>query len=297
MFRSGFISVVGKPNVGKSTLINTLVGQKVSIVSFRPQTTRNKILGIMNGENYQGILVDSPGVHKPKNNLSRYMMKSVSSAIDGVDIYIYVISCDKKLDDHDMSYITDFAQKGIPFYVVINKCDEAEDVQIVERINALKDIDGIDGIFPTSALKHKGTDELKKELVEALPEGVRYFDEDMYTDKNMRFIASEMIREKALKMLSDEVPYGIGVTINKFEFREDGIVDIDADIICEKQAHKAIVIGKGGQMIKKISSAARTSIENMVGCKVFLTTYVKVKEDWRDNNNLLNELGYNPKEI
>ncbi len=297
MFKSGFVSIVGKPNVGKSTFVNTMVGAKVSIVSWKPQTTRNKIFGIMNGEDYQVVFVDSPGVHKPKNALSEYMMKSVTSAVDGVDEYIYIISCDKKLDDHDMEYINKFAKEGVPFFVLINKCDEVEESAIVERIEALKDIQGITAIIPISARTGKNCDMVRKAILDNMPEGVAYFDRDMYTDKTMRFIASEIVREKALKLLSDEIPYGIGVVVTRFSQRENGIYDIYADIICEKKAHKSIVIGKGGEMIKQISTKSRLDMEKLVDGKVFLTLFVKVKENWRDKDGVLNELGYNPKDI
>lgn len=288
---------MGKPNVGKSTLTNTLVGEKVSIVSWRPQTTRDKIIGILNGADYQAVLVDTPGVHKPKNMLSQYMMKSVEAAQDGVDVYLYLISCDKKLDGYDTDYIAKLAARNKPLIVVVNKCDEVEQAAILERIDALKSIEGITAIIPVSAKTGKNCDMLQAEIVKLLPEGEKYYSEEMYTDKTLRFLAAEAIREKALKLLEDEIPYGIGVAINKFEYRQDGIVDVDADVICEKQAHKAIVIGKGGAMIKQISTQARIDIEKLVDAKVFLTLYVRVKPDWRDHDLVLNELGYHSKNI
>lgn len=297
MFRSGFITLLGKPNVGKSTLTNRLVGEKVSIVSNRPQTTRDKIVGIVNKEGMQAVILDTPGVHKPKNMLSEYMMKSVEAAQDGVDVYVYIIACDKRLDSYDVDYIRRLATRGKPLIVVVNKCDETDRKNILERIDALKDLEGVKAIVPISAKNGKNCDLLEKEIYDALPEGQPYYAEDMYTDKSMRFMAAEIVREKALRLLGEEVPYGIGVSINKFEYRADGIVEIDADVICEKQAHKAIVIGKGGDMIKKISTQARYDIEKMTGQHVFLTLYVRVKPDWRDSNPMLNELGYSQKNI
>lgn len=295
--KSGFVSLIGKPNAGKSTLTNTIVGEKVSIVSWKPQTTRNKILGILSGEDYQLVIVDTPGMHKVKNALSRFMMKSVEAGQDGAEVIVYVMAMDKRLDEQDIKYLEKYAGKTTPFIVALNKCDEVEQSAILERINALKDIDGIDSIIPISALTGKNVDMLKDRLLQLLPEGEKFFDEDMYTDKSMRFMVAEIVREKALRNLDEEIPYGIGVTVNKYEYRDNGVVDIDADIVCEKKSHKAMIIGKGGAMIKKISTQARMDIENIVGAKVFLTLYVRVKEDWRDSDFLLNQLGYNLKDI
>ena len=295
--KSGFVSLIGKPNAGKSTLTNTIVGEKVSIVSWKPQTTRNKILGILSGEDYQLIIVDTPGMHKAKNALSKYMMKSVEAGQDGVEVIVYVMAMDKRFDEHDIQNIEKYAGKTTPFIIALNKCDEVEQSAILERITALKDIQGIDSIIPISALTGKNVDMLKARLLELLPEGERFFDEDMYTDKSMRFMVSEIIREKALRNLDEEIPYGIGVVVNKYEMGDNGVVSIDADIVCEKQSHKAMVIGKGGAMIKKISTQARQDIENIIDGKVFLNLYVRVKEDWRDSDFLLNQLGYNIKDL
>ncbi|MDE5756330.1 MAG: GTPase Era [Clostridia bacterium] len=295
--KSGFVSLIGKPNAGKSTLTNTIVGEKVSIVSWKPQTTRNKILGILSGEDYQLIIVDTPGMHKAKNALSKYMMKSVEAGQEGVEVIVYVMAMDKRLDEQDLQNINKYAGKATPFIIALNKCDEVEQSAILERITALKDIEGIDSIIPISALTGKNVDMLKSRLLELLPEGERFFDEDMYTDKSMRFMVSEIIREKALRNLDEEIPYGIGVVVNKYEMGNNGVISIDADIVCEKQSHKAMVIGKGGAMIKKISTQARQDIENIVDEKVFLNLYVRVKEDWRDSDFLLNQLGYNLKDL
>ena len=295
--KSGFVSLIGKPNAGKSTLTNTIVGEKVSIVSWKPQTTRNKILGILSGDDYQLIIVDTPGMHKAKNALSKYMMKSVEAGQDGVEVIVYVMAMDKRLDEYDIQNLEKYAGKPTPFIVVLNKCDEVEQSAILERITALKDIQGIDSIIPISALTGKNVDMLKERLLELLPEGEKFFDEDMYTDKSIRFMVSEIIREKALRNLDAEIPYGIGVVVNKYEMNSNGVVSIDADIVCEKQSHKAMVIGKGGAMIKKLSTQARQDIENIIDEKVFLNLYVRVKEDWRDSDFLLNQLGYNIKDL
>ena len=295
--KSGFVSLIGKPNAGKSTLTNTIVGEKVSIVSWKPQTTRDKILCILSGDDYQLIIVDTPGMHKAKNALSKYMMKSVEAGQEGVEVIVYVMAMDKRLDEYDFQNIEKYAGKSTPFIVALNKCDEVEQSAILERITALKDIQEIDSIIPISALTGKNVDMLISRLLELLPEGERFFDEDMYTDKSMRFMVSEIIREKALRNLDEEIPYGIGVVVNKYEMGSNGVVSIDADIVCEKQSHKAMVIGKGGAMIKKISTQARQDVENIVDTKVFLNLYVRVKEDWRDSDFLLNQLGYNIKDL
>ncbi|MDE5548950.1 MAG: GTPase Era [Clostridia bacterium] len=293
----GFVSLIGKPNAGKSTLTNTIVGEKVSIVSWKPQTTRNKILGIANTDDYQLIIVDTPGVHNAKNGLSKYMMKSVEKGQEGVEVIVYVMAMDKRFDEHDREYIQKYAGAKTPFIIALNKCDDVGQDAIPKRIEELKDIQGVDSIIPISALTGKNVDMLIQRLVELMPDGERFFDEDMYTDKSIRFMVSEIVREKALRNLDEEIPYGIGVVVNKFEYRQNGIVDVDADIVCEKQSHKAMVIGKGGAMIKKISTQSRQDIEDLVGSKVFLNLYVRVKEDWRDSDFLLNQLGYNIKDL
>ena len=292
MFKTGYVTIIGKPNVGKSTLINYMVGEKISIVSFRPQTTRDRVLGIVNDEDSQLILVDTPGIHNPKNRLSEYMMKNVSSSIDGVDAIVYIIACDKALDEKEISQIQRYSSMGTPFFIEINKCDEVKQDVIFKKIEQLKDVSSVLAIIPISAKTGKNVDYLKSEIKKILPEAEARFDEDEITDKSTRFIVGEYIREKALKLLGDEIPYGVGIVINKFQYRENGIVDIDADIVCEKQAHKSIIIGKNGAMIKEISSQARKDMEELLQTKVFLTIFVKVKEDWRNNPSVLSNLGY-----
>ena len=292
MFKTGYVTIIGKPNVGKSTLINYMVGEKISIVSFRPQTTRDRVLGIVNDEDSQLILVDTPGIHNPKNRLSEYMMKNVSSSIDGVDAIVYIIACDKALDEKEISQIQRYSSMGTPFFIAINKCDEVKQDVIFKKIEQLKDVSSVLAIIPISAKTGKNVDYLKSEIKKILPEAEARFDEDEITDKSTRFIVGEYIREKALKLLGDEIPYGVGIVINKFQYRENGIVDIDADIVCEKQAHKSIIIGKNGAMIKEISSQARKDMEELLQTKVFLTIFVKVREDWRNNPSVLSNLGY-----
>ena len=297
MFKSGFVTIIGKANVGKSTLLNALVGEQVAIVSWRPQTTRDKIIGIMNGDNYQAVFVDTPGIHKAKNELSKFMMKNVESALDGVDIVIYVLNGEKSIDENDMKIINQYAASSTPFIVVINKMDVADREKVLGMIDKLKDIEGIDSIVPISAMKGKKLDILKERIEANLKEGVQFYPEDMITDKSVRFMVAEIIREKAMKFLGEEVPYGVAVSINLFKERDDSLIDMDADIICEKSAHKPIIIGKGGAMLKKIGSSARVDIEKLLDCKVFLNLWVRVKADWRDSELMLNELGYNIKDI
>ncbi len=265
MFKSGFVTIIGKANVGKSTLLNALV--------------------------------DTPGIHKAKNELSKFMMKNVESALDGVDIVIYVLNGEKSIDENDMKIINQYAASSTPFIVVINKMDVADREKVLGMIDKLKDIEGIDSIVPISAMKGKKLDILKERIEANLKEGVQFYPEDMITDKSVRFMVAEIIREKAMKFLGEEVPYGVAVSINLFKERDDSLIDIDADIICEKSAHKPIIIGKGGAMLKKIGSSARVDIEKLLDCKVFLNLWVRVKADWRDSELMLNELGYNIKDI
>lgn len=295
--KSGFIAVTGKANAGKSTLVNCLVGEKVSIVSHKPQTTRDKIFGILNGEDYQAVFIDTPGLHRPKNALSQYMMQEAEGANEGVDAAIYVLACDKEPDKHDDEHIAALAAAPIPFILAVNKCDVVDPELVPQRIERYKDVTGITAIVPVSARTGKNVDIIKEEVIKALPQGERYFDEDMYTDRNMRFMAAEIIREKALYNLSDEVPYGIGVNINKYTVKDSGVTEIDADVICEKKAHKPIIIGKGGSMLKKIGSDARYELEKLTGGKVYLTLWVRIKPDWRDDGSVMRMLGYDPKKL
>lgn len=294
MFKSGFVTIAGKPNVGKSTLLNALVGEKVAIVSWRPQTTRNKINGILNGENYQIVFVDTPGIHEAKNTLSEYMMKSVKSALDGVDAVIYVISAEKRFDDKDKDFILSY-KKNVPVIVVINKVDAVEKRVVFELMRELGEM-GIDEIIPTSAVKGDNVDILKNTVVDLMKEGEAYYPEDEFTDLNMRFMAGEIIREKAMRLLNDEVPYGICVNIMSYK-EEENLTKINADIVVEKKAHKPIVIGKGGSMLKKIGTEARRELERFTDGKIYLELFVKVKEEWRDNSTLLSDFGYDDKEL
>ena len=298
MFKTGFISINGKANVGKSTLINELVGEKVSIVSWKAQTTRDNILGIVNGEDYQAIFIDTPGLHTAKNKLGNYMMKSARTSMKDVDVMLYIIDAEARFDEQDKEFVMMHATKDYPLFVALNKEDIAGPEKVFAIIDALKDIEGVKAIVPISALKGKNTKHLLEEIVKYLPEGEPLYDKDEVSDKDFAFMMREIVREKALRLLDKEVPYGIGVTLSKFRKRENkDIYDIEGTIYCEKENHKGIIIGKNGSMLKKISTYSRQDIEDMLGSKVCLKLWVKVKEDWREDQSTLEKLGYNPKQI
>ena len=296
MYRVGYISISGKANVGKSTLINQIVGEKVSIVSWKAQTTRDNILGILNGEDYQAIFIDTPGLHTAKNKLGNYMMKNARQSIKNVDVLAYVIDGEAKLDPYDREFIEMHQDKEYPLIVVINKEDVAGKEKVLKIIDQLKDLKGVKAIIPLSALKGDGVKEFISEVVKYLPEGEPIYDKDEVSDKDLAFMMREIVREKALRLLDKEVPYGIGVTLSKFRKREDkDIYDVEGIIYCEKEGHKPIIIGKNGAMLKKISTYARQDLENIMGSKVCLKLWVKVKEDWREDNSTLEKLGYSKK--
>lgn len=293
--RSGVAVILGRPNAGKSTLINAIVGEKVAIVSWKPQTTRNRIIGVYNAPGLQIAFADTPGIHKPKNKLGDFMMRSVKNAMEGVDAAIYVVDSEKGFDEEDSSRITALVRGGNNTVVAVNKVDGTSKEKVAEILSKLNVIEGIKAVVPISALKWKNVDVLIEETAKFMPYGPKLYPDDQYTDKNMRFITSEIVREKALRLLDKEIPYGIAVSVNKYEYRDNGILDIDADVIVQKATHKPIVLGKGGAMIKRIAEYAREDLEKMTGSKIYLTLWVRVKEDWRDDTVLLNNLGYDPK--
>lgn len=295
--KSGFVAIIGRPNAGKSTLLNGFIGEKISIVSARPQTTRDKITGVLTTDSYQIAFVDTPGIHSPRNSLGGYMMKSVRRAREGVDCVLYVFDAGRQLLDDDLEMLKRTIETGTPVVVAVNKTDEVTDERIASAFVKLKELEWLSAIVPVSALKKRNTNLLLEELVKLMPEGEKLFPDDMLTDKTERFLVSEMIREKALRYLSEEVPHGIGVEIKVFSERGNGIVDVEADIICEKDSHKGIIIGKGGQTLKRILTSARHDMEDLLGQKVFLKGYVKVKSEWRDSDKLMRSLGYDKKEI
>ncbi|GAA0747301.1 GTPase Era [Clostridium oceanicum] len=292
MFKSGFITIVGRPNVGKSTLLNAIMKEKLSIVSCRPQTTRNNIQTILTEEDYQLVFVDTPGIHKPKHKLGEYMVKVASDSMKDVDIVLFLVNVDSKPGKGDLFIADQLKDINKPVFLVVNKIDENPREKVAETLQAYSKLMDFEEIIPISALKNKNVDLLKELMVKNLKEGPKFYPEDMIIDQNERFIVSEIIREKALRLLSEEVPHGIAIEIIKMRKDKKGIYNIDANMLCEKKSHKPIIIGKDGKMLKKISQYARQDIETFLNNKVYLKLWVKVKEEWRDSNLLLKELGY-----
>lgn len=289
--KSGFVTILGKPNVGKSTLLNKILGEKVSIVSPKPQTTRNKILGILNEPEYQIIFIDTPGKHNIKNKLDKYMDSEIEQAKQDVDIVLLVIDGSKRINESDYEFVESFEKSKQKVIVVINKIDDTTFEKLYPQLVRFNNMKFVLDIIPISAKNGKNVDELIKVIKSNLTSDIKYFDDDIFTDKSIRFMVSEIIREKALLYLQDEIPHGIAVDI--VEFKEDSKkVIIDADIICEREAHKPIILGRNGEMIKKIGTASRIDIENLVGLKVYLSLFVKVRDNWRNNFNQMNNLGY-----
>lgn len=296
-FKSGFLALVGKPNAGKSTLLNSLIRQKVSIVSPKPQTTRNKILGIWTQDDCQMVFVDMPGIIRPKNTLGVYMEKSIDSGVRDVDCVIYVTDGHKGINDDDISLMRKYAG-GAPMVVAVTKTDICQPETLMAQLEKLNSLDFVKEVYCVSAKRNKNIDLLKDGLKKYLTDTVKYFDDDDVTDKSQRFLAAEIIREKILMLCDNEIPHGVGVTINKMTYdKVKKLWDIDANIIVEKASHKPIVIGKQGRMLKQIGSYARESLEKMLQSKVYLALWIKVKEDWRNSDFMLKEIGYDKKEL
>jgi len=291
-FKSGFIAIIGRPNVGKSTLLNNIVGEKVAIVSEKPQTTRNQIRGVANGEGWQMIFIDTPGLHVPKNRLGNFMVESAKKALDGVDAVLVILDATKDFGTGDRVSLEAAAGAGVPVVAVLNKVDLVKKAILLDKINLLSKNQSIGEIIPVSALTGDGVQDLVQSLIQYLPEGPEYFPADMYTDQPEMFIAAEMIREKGLLLLRDEIPHGIGVEMLKIEEKPSGTVEIHANIICEKDSHKAIIIGRRGEMLKNLGTMARQDIQALLGAKVNLQLWVRVKPGWRDSTMLLKDLGY-----
>ena len=295
--KSAFVAIVGKPNVGKSSILNRLLGEKVAIVSAKPQTTRSKIMGVMNagecGET-QLVFTDTPGLHKPKNKLGDYMVKTIVDSIGDVDLCLMVVEESGKLHEAELELIEKFKKLDMPAVLAINKIDRLPDkTRLLERIAQFSELYDFAGIIPVSAQDGDGLEALVDKLCELAEEGPHFFDEDTLTDQPERVIAAEIIREKLLRLLSDEVPHGTAVEIEKMRERENGgIMDIEATIYCEKESHKGIIIGKGGAMLKKIGTYARTDLEKFLETKVNLKLWVKVTPDWRNKVGGLKRFGY-----
>ncbi len=298
MTKSGFVALIGRPNVGKSTLMNHIIGQKIAITSNKPQTTRNKIQTVYTDERGQIIFLDTPGIHKAKNKLGEYMVNVAERTLKDVDVILWLVEASDYIGAGEQHILEVLSEIKKPVILAINKMDalknQDEVLLIMEKFSKLRDFTEI---VPVSALKGVNTGELLKVLYQYLPEGPLYYDEDTVTDQPMRQIAAELIREKALRLLKDEIPHGIAVEIDKMSTRKGGLTDIEATIVCERDSHKGIVIGKGGAMLKRIGTAARKDIEDMMEGQVNLKLWVKVHKEWRDSDIQMKNFGYNPKDI
>ncbi len=290
--RSGYVAVIGRANAGKSTLINVMVGEKVSIVSPKPQTTRDRILGVLTEDDYQIVFVDTPGIYKARNALTDMMMRTTDMSAKSVDYILFVLDGHEGVTEEDFELIRKYKSLNIPMAVAYTKIDIMPKENIPLDMAKFADADLDLDVFPVSARKGKNVKALKEFLVQNMPEGEKVFTEDIVSDKSEKFMIAEIMREKILLKFDKEIPHGIAIVINTFELQDNGVYDINLDIVCERANHKAILIGKQGKAIKEVSSFARQDMEKFLGAKVFLTTYVKVKEDWRDKMNLLKEYGY-----
>ena len=297
-FKSGFVTLIGRPNVGKSTLMNHLIGQKIAITSEKPQTTRNRIQTVYTDERGQIIFLDTPGIHKAKNKLGEYMVNVAENTLKEVDVILWLVEPTTFIGAGERHIAEQLSKIKTPVILVINKIDTVKSKEeILTFIAAYKDILNFAEIIPVSALKEMNIEDLKSSIFKYLPAGPQFYDEDTVTDQPMRQIAAELIREKALRMLDDEIPHGIAVVIDQMKERPNGIIDVDATIVCERDSHKGIIIGKGGSMLKRIGTAARMEIENLMDTKVNLKLWVKVRREWRDSDMYMKNYGYNPKEI
>lgn len=294
-YKSGFVTLIGRPNVGKSTLMNYLIGQKIAITSNKPQTTRNRIQTVLTTEEGQIVFVDTPGIHKAKNKLGEYMVNVAERTLNEVDVVLWLVEPSTFIGAGEKHIVSQLGRVKTPVVLVINKVDMVKKEEVFAFIDAYRKIYDFAAIVPVSARNGENTDELVKVIMKFLPYGPQFYDEDTITDQPERQIVAELIREKALHCLSDEIPHGIAVAIDSMKYRRK-IVDIDATIICERDSHKGIIIGKQGAMLKKIGSTARFEIEKMLDMQVNLKFWVKVKKDWRDSDFLIKNFGYNKNE-
>lgn len=296
MFKSGFVSIVGRPNVGKSTLMNSVVGEKIAIMSDKPQTTRNTIQAVYTDKECQMVFLDTPGIHKPKNKLGEFMVKSATDAFRNVDVVLYVVDESKKIGPGDRMIIENLRGIKTPKILVLNKIDMLSEEELFDLINMYDGEKMFDAIVPTCALKSKNTDRLLKVIEGYLEEGPQYFPEYMITDQPERVLVSELIREKVLHYVHDEIPHGVAVEIERMKKRPDkDIIDISAVIYCERDSHKGIIIGKNGRKLKGIGKSAREEIELLLGSQINLQIWVKVKENWRNLQSFINNFGYTDK--
>lgn len=291
--KSGFVALIGRPNVGKSTLMNHLIGQKIAITSDKPQTTRNRIQTVYTDERGQIIFLDTPGIHKAKNKLGEYMVNVAVGTLGEVDVVLWLVEPSTFIGAGEQRIAEMLRKVKTPVILVINKIDTVKNQEdILKFIDAYKNVCDFAEIVPVSALKDQNTDKMTELLFKYLPYGPQYYDEDTVTDQPMRQIAAELIREKALRLLEDEIPHGIAVTIEVMKERDNGMFDIEANIICERESHKGIIIGKGGSMLKRIGTQARREIENLMGARVNLQLWVKVRKEWRDSELYMKNYGY-----
>ena len=300
-FKSGYVAIVGRPNVGKSTLMNRIIGQKIAITSNKPQTTRNKIQTVYTDDRGQIVFLDTPGINKAKNKLGEYMLTASLSSLKDADVVMWLVEPSNFIGRGEQFIIEELKKANLPVILVMNKVDTVEKEQVFEFIDTYRKVYEFAEIVPISAREGNNVDVLIEQILKYLPYGPMYFDEDTLTDQPMKQIVAETIREKALYCLNDEVPHGIAVVIDRFKerVRDDGVVitDIEATIICEKESHKGIIIGKGGTMLKKIGSTARYDIEKLVETKVNLKLWVKIKKEWRDSDSMLRNFGYDARNI
>lgn len=291
--KSGFVTLIGRPNVGKSTLMNHLIGQKIAITSAKPQTTRNRIQTVYTDGRGQIVFLDTPGIHKAKNRLGEYMVNVAEHTLSEVDVILWLVEPSTFIGAGERHIAEQLNKVKQPVILVINKIDTLKDrKEILAYMDAYKDICPFAEIVPVSALKKRNTDLLTEMIFKYLPYGPQFYDEDTVTDQPMRQIAAELVREKALRLLEEEIPHGIAVTVEKMSERKNGIMDIEATIVCERESHKGIIIGKGGSMLKRIGSAARRELEGMMETKVNLQLWVKVRKEWRDSELLMKNYGY-----
>ncbi len=297
-FKSGFVTLIGRPNVGKSTLMNHLIGQKIAITSNKPQTTRNRIQTVYTSKEGQIVFLDTPGIHKAKNKLGEYMVNVAEHTLKEVDVVLWLVEPSSFIGKGERHIAEQLSRSGVPVILVMNKKDTVDKEALAGFLDAYRPLLDFADMIPVSALRGQNLDAVIRAIFRYLPYGPQYYDDDTVTDQPQRQIAAELIREKALRCLEEEIPHGIAVAIDQMKEREDGsLIDIDATIICEKESHKGIIIGKGGTMLRRIGSQARREIEKMMEQQVNLKLWVKVKKDWRDSDFLLKNFGYDKKEI
>ncbi len=295
-YKAGFVSIIGRPNVGKSTLMNHIIGQKIAITSSKPQTTRNRIQTVYTCDDGQIVFVDTPGIHKAKNKLGDYMVNTAYGSMNGVDVLLWLVEPTTYIGAGEKNILEQIKKAKLPTILVINKIDTVKKAEILPVIDTYSKEYDFEQIIPVSAKKGEGISELINNIMKYLPYGQPFYDEDTITDQPERQIVAEMIREKVLRSMGDEIPHGVAVAIDSMKY-EGKICNIDATIICERDSHKGMIIGKHGSKLKEIGSLARVDIEDMLDCKVFLQLWVKVKKDWRDSDFLLKNFGYNPEDI